>query len=94
MLDIELPSLIIWQFPVRKRGLAPAGVEEADTGFLVGQIGRCGLNDQPVEIELQRFLFAIGLDQLVNCSHSNLVGGHFEFVAVEFDQGKLFGELF
>lgn len=41
MLRLDLPPVGIGQAPVGQCGLAPARVEEADTGVLVGHVGHC-----------------------------------------------------
>lgn len=69
-----LPCLVIGEFFVWQRGLAPAGVDEPHATFLRGH-ECCGSFYSLSIMELERPLLAMLVNQVVYCSHSRTLAG-------------------
>jgi hypothetical protein len=70
MIRSDLPLFVIGQTAMWQRGLAPAGIEEANSGVVVSHVGGSGFDGSAVRLKKQSALPPVMLDQIMNRPHN------------------------
>ena len=76
MICTDLPTCVISEALVWQAGLCPAAVKETNLAIFGCHVGGGGFNHPPVYVELEDFLFAMLVEQLVYLSHVTFLPAH------------------